>query len=96
MGVIKPAWIPWLALPLIALGAYFLINKNTDRVDNCQSQTETIKEEKIIYPYGLRLESVKIDGCEYWYGRNGGIDSTVLTHKGNCSNPIHIYNGEIQ
>jgi hypothetical protein len=59
-----------------------------------QIKPETVEEERIMYPHGLRLESVKIDGCEYWYGRNGGIDSAVLTHKGNCNNPIHIYNGE--
>lgn len=93
-----PEWAPWLALPLLALGALFLLSveKKTDMADNCRTQTEMIREEKIIYPYGLKLESVKIDGCEYWYGRSSGIDSDVLTHKGNCKNPIHVYNKEIE
>ena len=30
---------------------------------------------------------VVIDSCEYLYGEWG--NATVLTHKGNCSNPIH-------
>ena len=96
MGIVLPTWVPWLALPLIALGSYFLMSQEPHKVDDCQAQTETIKEEKIIYPHGLKLESVKIEECEYWYGYGGGVDSTVLTHKGNCNNPIHIYNREIQ
>jgi hypothetical protein len=34
-----------------------------------------------------QLEVVVIDSCEYLYGPWG--NATVLTHKGNCSNPIH-------
>lgn len=33
------------------------------------------------------LEVVEVDGCEYLFGDWG--KSTVLTHKGNCKNPIH-------
>ena len=33
------------------------------------------------------LEIVTIDGCEYLYGPWG--NARVLTHKGNCKNPIH-------
>jgi len=33
------------------------------------------------------LEIVIIDSCEYLYGPWG--NATVLTHKGNCKNPIH-------
>lgn len=28
-----------------------------------------------------------VDGCQYIYGDWG--NATVLTHKGNCNNPIH-------
>ena len=35
------------------------------------------------------LEIVVIDSCEYLYGPWG--NATVLTHKGNCKNPIHIF-----
>jgi hypothetical protein len=37
------------------------------------------------------LVEVKIDGCEYLYGPWG--NATVLTHKGNCNNPIHSKGG---
>ncbi len=33
------------------------------------------------------LEMVTIDNCQYIYGDWG--NQTVLTHKGNCNNPIH-------
>ena len=33
------------------------------------------------------LTIVVVDSCEYLYCEWGG--ATVLTHKGNCSNPIH-------
>lgn len=33
------------------------------------------------------LELITIDGCQYLYGAWG--NATVLTHKGNCNNPIH-------
>jgi hypothetical protein len=33
------------------------------------------------------IEIVTIDSCQYLYG--GWGHATVLTHKGNCNNPIH-------
>ena len=33
------------------------------------------------------LQLVYIDSCEYLYGEWG--NATVLTHKGDCTNPIH-------
>ncbi len=33
--------------------------------------------------YGLKV--IELDRCEYIMGNN------TLTHKGNCSNPVHIY-----
>jgi hypothetical protein len=35
----------------------------------------------------IDLNVVVIDSCEYLYGPWG--NATVLTHKGNCQNPIH-------
>ena len=35
----------------------------------------------------VQLEVVILDSCEYFYGPWG--NATVLTHKGNCKNPIH-------
>jgi len=34
---------------------------------------------------------IKIDGCEY-ISEGLGLNDAVLTHKGNCSNPIHNCN----
>jgi hypothetical protein len=33
------------------------------------------------------LKLIVIDSCQYLFGDYGS--SSVLTHKGNCSNPIH-------
>ncbi len=41
-------------------------------------------------------ETIIIEGCEYLVIENGTTAmsnySIAITHKGNCSNPIHIYN----
>lgn len=34
----------------------------------------------------------EIEGCEYIFC--GANNQTVMSHKGNCRNPIHIYNLE--
>lgn len=34
-----------------------------------------------------RFEVLKIEGCQYFFWE--GAYSTLLTHKGNCTNPIH-------
>lgn len=53
----------------------------------------TVKGKPTTYTLGsnmgaeYRLEVVIIDGCQYLYGPWG--NATVLTHKGNCNNPIH-------
>jgi hypothetical protein len=41
----------------------------------------------VIKPGYSALEIVEIDRCQYLYGDWGG--AIVLTHKGNCTNPIH-------
>ena len=38
---------------------------------------------------GLDFEMIVIDGCEY-LRRSAGY-AGYLAHKGNCTNPIHIY-----
>jgi len=40
------------------------------------------------------LDIIIMDGCEYIYGNIGSNGGYVLCHKGNCNNPIHIYNQE--
>jgi hypothetical protein len=41
----------------------------------------------------LKYEIVTIDKCEYIIGTdNGGYNGGYfMAHKGNCSNPIHLY-----
>ena len=51
-----------------------------------ESNVPSQKTEYMINTYG-KVEIVVIDSCEYLYGPWG--NATVLTHKGNCSNPIH-------
>ena len=82
-----PNWLPWLALPLIALGAFLSMNPNRHERKS-QDQTE------IIMMGNLRLQCVKIDDCEYLF-YYGGMDDKFLTHKGDCKNPIHFYRSEI-
>lgn len=52
------------------------------------------KENNIEYhsdDYG-NYSIIKVDGCEYIKGWGGTYHGgPFLTHKGNCSNPIHIY-----
>lgn len=41
----------------------------------------------ILEPTYTPLQVMLIDSCQYLYGSWG--TATVLTHKGNCTNPIH-------
>jgi len=46
----------------------------------------------ILFIFGCK-QSVNIteeDGCEYYMVKTSGV-VTAMTHKGNCSNPIHQY-----
>jgi hypothetical protein len=58
----------------------------------CCPEPETVKKQSEDLPSWIKARVIKIEECEYWYGTGGNI--VVLTHKGNCNNPIHIYNGE--
>lgn len=49
-----------------------------------------VQKTRTTYQIGTELnpiEIVVVDSCEYLYGPWG--NATVLTHKGNCKNPIH-------
>jgi hypothetical protein len=70
-------WIPLILLVLILL------------LVGCVDEPN-LKKEKTIYQFGdelNKIEIVTIESCEYLYGPWG--NATVLTHKGNCKNPIH-------
>ena len=46
----------------------------------------------ILFLFGCKQSVTKTeeDGCEYYIVKTGSI-VTAMTHKGNCSNPIHQY-----
>jgi secreted PhoX family phosphatase len=51
------------------------------------SVTTKVTNHKLGATGSIRLTDVEIEGCEYFFcERTNGI---ILTHKGNCSNPIH-------
>lgn len=52
-----------------------------------QPNVDKAPTEFVVKPENVPLDIVEIDGCEYLFGDWG--NATVLTHKGNCSNPIH-------
>ncbi len=51
--------------------------------------TRKVEKQKTSYKLdgGQSIEILIIESCEYIYGPWG--NATVLTHKGNCKNPIH-------
>ena len=38
---------------------------------------------------GTEFVLTEIDGCEYFFSPSGPYRSAILTHKGDCKNPIH-------
>ena len=56
----------------------------------CDANNSNVKTEVTkIYVGGFiePIEIVEIDNCQYIFGDWGY--ATILTHKGNCNNPIH-------
>jgi len=57
---------------------------------SCKSPEPNVPKTKTTYQIDNELNPIKmvvIDSCEYLYAPWG--NATVLTHKGNCKNPIH-------
>jgi hypothetical protein len=46
----------------------------------------------ILFLFGCKqsITTTEEDGCEYYIVKTGSV-VTTMTHKGNCSNPIHQY-----
>ena len=55
---------------------------------NVETKATTIQVGSYIPP----IKIIVIDSCEYFWGNWG--HATVLTHKGNCSNPVHKLKSE--
>jgi hypothetical protein len=49
---------------------------------NSKKHVKSTKEK-----YKDRIEVITVDSCEYVFGPWGS--GAILTHKGNCKNPIH-------
>lgn len=54
---------------------------------SCKSKNTTQKSTNVVIN-GISIEIFTIDSCEY-IGSEIGFNTGILTHKGNCSNPIH-------
>lgn len=66
----------------------FILLVCTIMLIGCGKPNVDIKRTDIIVREGYNsLNIIEIDGCQYFYGDWG--NATVLTHKGNCNNPIH-------
>ncbi len=46
----------------------------------------------IPYAGKINYQTIVIEGCEYLYFPAG--NGSVMSHKGNCNNPIHLYRVE--
>jgi hypothetical protein len=57
---------------------------------SCQENTLNPSQQTgLIYNGGLcKLEIYEVNGCQY-IGYLHGVNNDVLTHMGNCNNPIH-------
>ena len=54
---------------------------------SCETKNVTINKTEVEID-GRTIKIYEIDGCEY-LGCNVGHENGILTHKGNCKNPIH-------
>jgi len=48
-----------------------------------------------VITHNLDWKVIEIEGCEYFYQKSKGWrepGDITLCHKGNCKNPIHVYN----
>jgi hypothetical protein len=68
---------------MVVLGLAMLSGMTSCKEPNVSKTKTTYQIDHEVNP----LEIVVIDSCEYLYGPWG--NETVLTHKGNCKNPIH-------
>lgn len=70
-------------IAIVGLLSFFIM-----RVSGCDEKFEVVT----ILSDGSKV--VRIDSCEYIKTQTAEYPYYMLTHKGNCSNPIHPYNTE--
>lgn len=71
----------WVGIALFTL--LFFITKDLNKTK--------IREEKQPKTFEEVFTTITLEGCEY-YKIHQSYDHYTLTHKGNCKNPIHVYN----
>ena len=54
---------------------------------SCAEPNVPTQKTNYVLSNGGKLKIIIVDDCEYLYGPWG--HGSVLTHKGNCKNPIH-------
>lgn len=62
-------------------------------LSGCINEGKTVEHQtydKVIYIDEERIIEIEYDGCQYLFCN--GFKESSLTHKGNCSNPIHKHN----
>lgn len=62
----------------------------------CNSEKKEVLSTTLESPSNYNYKIEVIEGCEYIlaWGRGYPNSGAMLTHKGNCKNPIHSYNVE--
>ena len=84
----------FLILTLVASLAALLFlagcNSSDGQIGTVSASTEYYHVNGLNAGYGSDFRVVVIDGCQYLYEH--GTYSSMLTHKGNCTNAIHQYN----
>ena len=74
-----------IKLILLVLVLFFLAG--------CNDSNEDKKNIALVKPDGDIVTIVSIDGCEYIVNLTA-YGFKIFTHKGNCTNSIHVYNKE--
>jgi hypothetical protein len=85
-----------LSLVMIGIGVVVLFVLLPSPSPSLPDPFASLPENDIrVITHNLDWKVIEIEGCEYFYQKSkgwkepGGI---TLCHKGNCKNPIHMYN----
>jgi hypothetical protein len=89
---IKENW--WIILILSFLLSVMAFNTYDSIINMTSKKFHQLTTEQI----KNGLKTIEVDGCEYLVSfeeTTKGVYGS-LAHKGNCKNPIHIYNKEVK
>ena len=81
----------WIVPVLIVIGIFgilvFAATLQDKPFKNIESEKTTASNSE------FETKTIIIDGCEYLAFKDSH-GSLIITHKGNCNNPIHVYRTE--